>query len=193
MLSVGGMGTLINCWWQREMAEPIGKRVRRFLKKLIIQLSWGFPDGRGKDSACNSGDLGLIPGSGRFPGEGNGYPLQYSCLQNSTDRGASWAIVHSITKELDTTKCLHNTHHEPAMPLQDIHPREMAVHVHAETHMQMFTAALFLNRPKLETTYMSANKWEDKFDIPTKIKGIISIMAVVLQLYTCWNSSRSTR
>ena len=44
--------------------------------------------------ACKAGDLGLIPGSGRFPGEGNGNPLQYSCLKNPTDRGAWWATVH---------------------------------------------------------------------------------------------------
>ena len=51
-----------------------------------------------KVSACNAGDPGLIPGSGRSPGEGNGNPLQYSCLENSMDRGAWWAIVHGITK-----------------------------------------------------------------------------------------------
>ena len=51
-----------------------------------------------KKSACNAGDLGLIPGSGRSPGEGNGNPLQYSCLENSMDRGAWWATVHGVTK-----------------------------------------------------------------------------------------------
>jgi len=45
-------------------------------------------DSDGKESACNVGDPGLIPGSGRSLGEGNGYPLQYSCLENSMDRGA---------------------------------------------------------------------------------------------------------
>ena len=50
-----------------------------------------FPGGSdGKESACNEGDLGLIPGSGRSPGEGNGNPLQYSCLENPMDGGASW-------------------------------------------------------------------------------------------------------
>ena len=44
-----------------------------------------------KQSLCNSGDLGSIPRLGRYPGEGNGYPLQYSCLENSKDRGAWWA------------------------------------------------------------------------------------------------------
>ena len=63
----------------------------------------GFPCGlSGKDSACNAGDQGLILGSGRFPGEGNGNPLQYSCLENLMDRGAWWVTVHEVTKELDT-------------------------------------------------------------------------------------------
>ena len=49
----------------------------------------GFPGGSaGKESACNARDLGSIPGLGRSPGEGNGYPLQYSCLENPMDRGA---------------------------------------------------------------------------------------------------------
>jgi len=52
----------------------------------------------GKESACNAGDPGLVPGSGRSPGEGNGNPLQYSCLKNTMDRGASWAIVHGVAK-----------------------------------------------------------------------------------------------
>ena len=55
-----------------------------------------------KESACNAGDTGLIPGSGRSSGVGNGNPLQYSCLGNPMDRGASWATVHGVA-ELDTT------------------------------------------------------------------------------------------
>ena len=59
----------------------------------------GFPGGSdGKESACNAGDLGLIPGLGRSPGEGKGYPLQYSCLETPTDRGAWWAAVHGVAK-----------------------------------------------------------------------------------------------
>ena len=58
-----------------------------------------FPGGSdSKESACNAGDLGLIPGLGRSPGEGNGYLLQYSCLENSMDRGALQATAHGITK-----------------------------------------------------------------------------------------------
>ena len=59
----------------------------------------GFPgDSDGKESACNAGDPGLIPGLGRFPGEGNGNPLQYSFLENSMDRGAWRATVHGVSK-----------------------------------------------------------------------------------------------
>ena len=52
----------------------------------------------GKESACNSGDLGSIPGSGRSPGEGNGNPLEYSCLENPTNRGVWWVTVHEVSK-----------------------------------------------------------------------------------------------
>ena len=52
----------------------------------------------GKESACSAGDSGSIPGSGRSPGEGNGNPLQYSCLENPMDRGAWWAMVHGVAR-----------------------------------------------------------------------------------------------
>ena len=52
----------------------------------------------GKESACIAGDLDLIPGLGRSPGEGNGNPLQYSCLESSMDRGARQATVHGVGK-----------------------------------------------------------------------------------------------
>ena len=51
-----------------------------------------------KESACSMGDPGLIPGSGRSPGEGNGYPFQYFCLENSMNRGARQATVHEVAK-----------------------------------------------------------------------------------------------
>ena len=67
----------------------------------------GFPGGSGsKASARNAGDLGLIPALGRSPGEGNGNPLQYSCLENSMDGGAWWATVHGVG-ESDMTDRLH--------------------------------------------------------------------------------------
>ena len=54
-----------------------------------------------KNQPANAGDTGSIPGSGRSPEEGNGKPLQYSCLGTSMDRGALWAIVHRVAKESD--------------------------------------------------------------------------------------------
>ena len=62
-------------------------------------FAYGFPRGSdGKASSCNVGDPGSIPGSGRSPGEGNGNPLQYSCLENPMDRGAWQATVHGVSK-----------------------------------------------------------------------------------------------
>ena len=59
----------------------------------------GFPGGSdGKESACSVGDLGSSPVLERSPGGGRGNPLQYSCLENPTDRGAWWATVHVVTK-----------------------------------------------------------------------------------------------
>ena len=66
------------------------------LYELHVWDFLGSPDG--KRSACHAGDTGLIPGSGRSPGEGNDYPLQYSCLENPMDRGAWRATVHGIPK-----------------------------------------------------------------------------------------------
>ena len=70
-------------------------RPKSFIK---VQLAWLL---RGEEYSCNAGDavtVGLIPGSGRSPGGGNGNPLQYSCLENPMDRGAWWATVHGVTQ-----------------------------------------------------------------------------------------------
>ena len=79
------------------------------VEKGVAQLSayMGFSSGSdSRELACSAGDLGLIPGSGRSPGEGNGYLLQYSCLENSTDRGVWQATVHGVTKSWTQLKCL---------------------------------------------------------------------------------------
>ena len=89
----------------------MGTREEMKRKMSEVSFSWkinnrhpsnlleGFPGGSaGKESACNAGDLGSIPGLGRSPGEGNGHPLQYSGLKNSMDRGAWHATVHGVAK-----------------------------------------------------------------------------------------------
>ena len=72
----------------------------------------GFPCGsEGKETACNVGDESSIPGLGTSPGEENGKPLQYSCLENPMDRGACLATTHRVAKESDMTQQLHSLTH----------------------------------------------------------------------------------
>ena len=67
----------------------------KYCSYRLVGLPWWLS---GKESTCNAGDIGLIPGSGRSPGEGNGNPLLYSCLGNPMNRGAWWAIVHGVAR-----------------------------------------------------------------------------------------------
>ena len=78
----------------------MGKNHLIYVYMVFIKLPLrGFPGGSEvKASASNVGDLGSIPGSGRSPGEGNGNPFQYSCLENPMDGGAWWATVHWVAK-----------------------------------------------------------------------------------------------
>ena len=77
----------------------MGEMITRWQFKLSPSFIMGFPGGSdGKESACSTGDHGSIPGLGRTPGEGNGNPLQYSCLEDPMDRGAWWAKVHGVSK-----------------------------------------------------------------------------------------------
>ena len=62
---------------------------------LLIAM---YPSSVGQESACSTGDLGSIPGSGRSPGEGNGSPLQYSCSENPMDRGAWQVAIHGVAR-----------------------------------------------------------------------------------------------
>ena len=79
------------------LSEVCNLRANAFLGKA--RWTMDFPGGSaGKESACNAGDPGLIPGSERCPGEGNGYPLQYSYPENSMDRAAWWAAVLGVTE-----------------------------------------------------------------------------------------------
>ena len=78
------------------MVLAVGLSYMGFIMLRYV-LSMGFPGGSVvKNPPAIAGDVGLIPGSGRSPGEGNGNPLQYSCLENPMDRGAWQATVHGI-------------------------------------------------------------------------------------------------
>ena len=82
----------------KELNSWVGK-IHWRRDKLPTPIFLGFPGSSdGKESACNAGDLDSIPGLGRSPGGGNSCPLQYSCLENSIDRGAWQATVHGIAK-----------------------------------------------------------------------------------------------
>ena len=86
-------------WWatvhgvaqSQTLLKPLSSSSSKIIKRLPRWLS-------GKESACSAGDVGLIPGSGRSPREGDGNPLQHSCLENPMDKGAWRATVHGVTK-----------------------------------------------------------------------------------------------
>ena len=86
----------LKLWLLREKNSV--KREER-QEDIYTALGKCFPGGSdGKEPACNAGDLGSVPGLGRSPGGGNGNSLQYSCLENSMDRGTWWVTVHGVTK-----------------------------------------------------------------------------------------------
>ena len=89
-----GRGSLVSCrLWGRTESD-----MTEVTQQQQHPSQRGFPGGSvDKELACSAGDPGLIPGLGRSPGEGNGDPLQYSCLKNPMDRGAWQAIVHEVT------------------------------------------------------------------------------------------------
>ena len=87
---------------------------------VLLTVNTDFPSGSaGKESTCNvgdTGDLGLIPRSRRFPGGGHGNPLQYSCQENPMDRGDWWATVHGVTKNRTQLKWLSLAHYSVTVP-----------------------------------------------------------------------------
>ena len=79
--------------------EPKCPLVCQWTKQIWHSQSMEIPCGSdSEESARNAGDLGSVPGLGRSPGEGNGYPLQYSCLENPMDRGVWWVTIHGISE-----------------------------------------------------------------------------------------------
>ena len=101
----------------------IGKIINMSRASQVVLVVKNLPSSTG--DARNSGP---IPGSGRSPGVGHGHLLQYSCLENPVDRGAWWATVHGVTKELDTNKRLY-TH----------------THTHTHTQTQLIGSKRFLD------------------------------------------------
>ena len=100
------------------MAKPRGMHGSQdvLVAAIFGIYSLDFPGGSdSKASAYNVGDPGSIPGSGRSPGEGNGNPLQYSCLENPMDRGAWWATVHGVAKSRTRLRDFTSTSHHSVM------------------------------------------------------------------------------
>ena len=95
------MSFILN-WVKDQLTSLNGYRLQKNSSRTNISPIWGllhFPGGsEGKASACDAEDPGSIPGLGRSPGEGNGNPLQYSCLENPMDRGAWRTTVHGVAK-----------------------------------------------------------------------------------------------
>ena len=107
----------------------------------------GFPGGSdGKESACNPGDSGLIPGLGRSPGEGNGNSVQYSCLENSMDRGAWQAIVRGVAMSQTNTFTLDR---------QTKGKKESGASV---------VAQMVKNMPAMQETWVQSLDWEDPLE-----------------------------
>ena len=118
-----------------------------------IKYDGGFSgDSDGKESACSAGDLDWIPGSGRFPGERNGNPLQYSCLENPMDRGAWRAIVHGVT----------GVEHDLATKSHTIHEHGLSIYlVLPDLNHKSCTPGLPVHHQLLEPTQTHVHRVDD--------------------------------
>ena len=103
------------------------------IKMYIFRMYQGFSGGSMvKNLPANVEDVGLIPGSGRSPREGNGNPLHYSCLENSMDRGAWWSTVHGVTK---TGTRLSNWTHIQSVQTNDLNPVFLPGEFHGQRNL----------------------------------------------------------
>ena len=98
-------------------AKPTYETFHKLKQPGISEMDFnvGLCGSAGKKSGCNVGDLGSIPGLGRSPGEGNGNPLQYSCLENPMDRGVWWATVHGVAESWTLLSDEHTPWNEHSM------------------------------------------------------------------------------
>ena len=131
----------------------------------LVSYTHGHPRWlNGKESACQTGDWGCIPGLGQSPRERNGKPLQYSCLGNTVDKGAWQAAIQEVTKELDTTQQLNNSNN---------------IHTHTHTHiyiymyMYVYVYPLFLGF----TSYLGHHRTLSR--VPCAIKKLLYIYLCV--------------
>ncbi|CAI9167139.1 unnamed protein product [Rangifer tarandus platyrhynchus] len=92
----------------RDVMSSENSKLHKMTHSMLAKISKTKPSI--KESTFNAGDVSLIPWLGRFPGRGHSDPLQYYCLENPMDRGAWWATVHGVTKELDRTEATEHTH-----------------------------------------------------------------------------------
>ena len=139
----------------------------------LIHLT--FPSGSdGKESACNTGDLGSIPGSGRSPGEGNGYPLQYSCLENSMDRAAWQATVHGVPKSWTQLSDQHFHFNRPNRLAQPILFRTLPLAYH-------LTQSLFYDK----VLDISHNLLKTILKVKNRMTVCIQMVASVFAVYSC--------
>ena len=147
----------------------------RQAKDVITEMIpwWGFPGGSdGKESACNVGDLSLIPGSGRSPGEGNGYPFQYSCLENSTDRGVWQATVYGVAKsrtQLSPQVCV-----QKMIIYMHTFYKSISIYLHTHTHTQ---------------THMTHNTRHTESQIcnmPSTLLSILHVLSNLILIITLW-------
>ena len=114
----------------------------------------GFPGGsESKESTCNAGDPGSIPGSGRSPGEGNGYPLQCSCLEYSMDRGAWQATVQGVTKSRAQLGDKHKMGRTATLQL-----RGRSAYWRSKSAGHKFQPGSFW--PYTQASVLSSGKWE---------------------------------
>ena len=129
------------------------------IKQKLFFTTLGFPCGSdGKESACNIGDSGSIPGLERSPGEGNGNTLQYSCLENSMDRGSWQATVHGVT-ESDTTEWLTLSHSNAHLPFLYLSWRVLL------TPMKVMSLSLILHKWVVSVVSCSNNCFDFNFHL----------------------------
>ena len=119
-----GLNSCLLHWQMDSLYWATSEALKWHLFNQATLTTWvGFPcSSVGKETVCSAGDLGSIPGSGRFPGGGHGNPIQYSCLENPMNRGAWQAYSPWGAQDLDMTEQLNHHHHPHKLPHRRLSP-----------------------------------------------------------------------